>query len=1141
MTCNRQYQVAMGSALGVLLFTSLFIIITVVLATASSLPDPGRIDIVSAEGPTSQEVSPPWTITPTIGERPKFRRFPDTKNGIFVFADQIPPGNSDEQNRFTAAHYVGTQKMIPDDIDAIREYNPAFLHLHYQLAVFAGDSTISFIDGNQWVTDWGYVNDRDYWFLKDDTGNRIAHTNGCMYLMDVSGNANYKCEITWKEYWAEKCIERMRNNKADGVFADVYDVACVNADFLDPPYWWFEGTNPSTCWVPHLEVFGDYITEQLHAERESFYVLPNLGFQVTLWDPTDYSFADGGMIEGFAGWGPGSFFSLSDWKLQMNRLLSLIDMDKILICQSYMYDALAYDHRGFYLGCYLLIKGHHTYVNYLSGGPGLNLQYYPEYDIDLGPYMEEPPLDVDDLYDPVAGVYRREYEKGIVLVNPSSHAVAVDLGGTLYLTLPSGGGSVGADGEHGGTVAWVAVTEVVLGGHEGAVLLFELPYPEEQVAGLAAFHRSGQTFLTWNEVPDPSALYRVYRHDTPITTANLADAERIAEVSHGSALYANEWAKETDYDPSSHALQRNFIIEDRGDELPDGTGLLVWTPGENGDFYYAATVVSGGLENAAISSENSLADPVTETDDDPLPVLVWESPTGRGWVFTQFMDYEAWNPTFDGYAYNYGVAVPSGYDGSEAIPLTVYLDGWGTRYKVMDGSPYDYPTIYLSIDDMYKTWYFGNAVSHDYDDGSGLPAEGLVGNYTEWRILRAVDDIIRDDLFSVDENRIYAFGGSMGGSGAVAFGMRYPDVFAAVFGAAGMTDYQTAGDSGGTPWENDLAPKWGEPETNLGVVHFGPRSEHLVPHDGTGVWDWMNHRQNMIDRVGDEMAYIATGHGDADDVIDWETQGAPWYPVMEGAARRGFSGTVHAGAGHYWFGFGGCGPNLPFESFVFRKDRSFPAFSNFSMNTSYMYNHEIEWSCPWHDFAGDIVDTRDRYEIVLRIVSGAEEDQGRVDITPRRFQAFEVLSGASYVWENESLSGGVVDGGTVQADEHGLLLVEDFLVTKGGNRLVIYSGWAEKRVAVSGPTLFGSPGPNPFRSGTSIRFNLSAQTDLSIEVYDIRGRMVRKIADGNFTAGRHFAEWDGRDWKGREAPAGVYLIRMNGPVRSDSRKVIKLH
>ena len=114
-------------------------------------------------------------------------------------------------------------------------------------------------------------------------------------------------------------------------------------------------------------------------------------------------------------------------------------------------------------------------------------------------------------------------------------------------------------------------------------------------------------------------------------------------------------------------------------------------------------------------------------------------------------------------------------------------------------------------------------------------------------------------------------------------------------------------------------------------------------------------------------------------------------------------------------------------------------------------------------------------------------------------------------------------------------------MTKGGNRLVIYSGWAEKRVAVSGPTLFGSPGPNPFRSGTSIRFNLSAQTDLSIEVYDIRGRMVRKIADGNFTAGRHFAEWDGRDWKGREAPAGVYLIRMNGPVRSDSRKVIKLH
>jgi hypothetical protein len=1071
------------------------------------------------------------------------RSFPDTRDGIFVFADQIPPGNTDAQNRFAATHYLGTQKMIRDDIEAIRVYNPDFLHLHYKLSVGQGDSTILFIDGNDWVTDWDYVNQQDDWFVTDGEGTRIRHVPDGWYLMDVSGQISGAGEDGWKEYWASTCIEQMRHNAADGVFADSYDIAVVNADFLDPPYFWFEGTNPLTYWVPHLEIFGNYITEQLHAQPERFYVLPNLGFQVTSWDTTDYAFADGGMIEGFAQWGGDNPFSLSDWKLQMNRILALVALDKILICQSYMWDAWDMDDRGFYLGCYLLVKGHHTYVNILSGGPGQNMQYYPEYDVDLGPYLDEPPLDVDSLYVPELDLYRRDYEKGFVLVNPTWETRDVALGDTLYLVVPQGGGVVDGNAQYGGSLAFQPATQVTLGEHEGLILLYDLPVPEEQATGLSAFHRSGQTFLTWTETSAEGETYNVYRSHEPITEANLSQAERIAQVPEGSAFYANEWMKEEDYDPSTHAVQRNFIIEDMGPELPDGTGLLVWTPHEETEAYYAVTVVVDGIENTQIGAENSLQTPVAETDDPPMPVMVWASETGRGWVFTQFMDYAALNPTFDGYAYNYSVSVPTNYDGSVPFPVTLALGGWGTRYIVYDSAPYDYQTIYVSVDDAFKTWFYGYSATHDFAQGTP-PTSGPVGNFTEWRLLRCVDELIRHDLYNVDEERIYAFGGSMGGSGALALGMRYPDVFAAVYAALPMTNYATAGDSGGVHWADDVIPKWGTLEDDFPVANLGPRAGHLTPYDGTGVWEWMNHQANMLSRVGDEMAYIATAHGKADAIIEWPTQGAPWYEIMQQDARRGFAGKAIPDWDHTWTSFAGQGPMLPFESFVFRKDRSFPGFTNCSLNDDVRYNLDIEWSCPWNDFAGDIVDAVDRYEIVLRIrPDGDLPDTATVDVTPRRLQAFTVTPGATYAWSNLQLpEEEAIQGGLVTADDDGLLLVGGFLVTKAGNRLVLEpeAGAEVPEAHFTGPPALEAPRPNPFVEALTIAYRLREPGTVRVRILDAQGRRVRILEEGRAAAGRHTVVWDGRDARGRRAAAGVYWVEVRGPGLAATRSVIRL-
>ena len=52
-----------------------------------------------------------------------------------------------------------------------------------------------------------------------------------------------------------------------------------------------------------------------------------------------------------------------------------------MILQNYLGAPSDVATRMYYLGNYLLVKGHHTYLDYFAAGP---LEWYPEWAIDLG-------------------------------------------------------------------------------------------------------------------------------------------------------------------------------------------------------------------------------------------------------------------------------------------------------------------------------------------------------------------------------------------------------------------------------------------------------------------------------------------------------------------------------------------------------------------------------------------------------------------------------------------------------------------------------------------------------------------------------------------------------------------------------------
>ncbi len=82
--------------------------------------------------------------------------------------------------------------------------------------------------------------------------------------------------------------------------------------------------------------------------------------------------------------------------------------------------------------------------------------------------------------------------------------------------------------------------------------------------------------------------------------------------------------------------------------------------------------------------------------------------------------------------------------------------------------------------------------------------------------------------------------------------------------------------------------------------------------------------------------------------------------------------------------------------------------------------------------------------------------------------------------------------------------------------------------------------PNPFNPSTTIRFDLARAGSVGVTVHDLRGRLIRTIADERFEAGPHSLEWDGRDAAGRAAGSGIYFVRVMAAGTSAVGKVTLL-
>ena len=121
--------------------------------------------------------------------------------------------------------------------------------------------------------------------------------------------------------------------------------------------------------------------------------------------------------------------------------------------------------------------------------------------------------------------------------------------------------------------------------------------------------------------------------------------------------------------------------------------------------------------------------------------------------------------------------------------------------------------------------------------------------------------------------------------------------------------------------------------------------------------------------------------------------------------------------------------------------------------------------------------------------------------------------------------------------------LEDLRLHAHVAQMIYQGGFADApgpgELATSGSCLLLSA-PNPFDNQTTIQFELARPVKVDLCVYDIGGRLVRALAQGTHTAGRHAITWDSRDAAGQSAPVGVYFVRLAAGEQRETRRLIRI-
>ena len=307
---------------------------------------------------------------------------------------------------------------------------------------------------------WTWINEHENMFCHHD-GNRIKtiYNSWLMNASDFVDPDRPDAMEHWINYYAITASQQIYSYGYDGIFIDSashylnpYAINNIIPDDYDENEW-YNGRIEGLIYIKNQLQNKTVIYNGLHAEHGSEDSLNN---------------TDGGMWENFAYDHNSNYKGKTNWLTTIelvknhnqNKLISMVSKKKGMISDI--------SSRIFIVSSYFLVWSENVLLNLVDFNIDTNGEfvYFPEYRINLGNPLGN--------YSVINGeIYMREFEKGIVLVNPKEeNSQTYQLDGSYQEIIPVGGGKITEDGKWEGSLNYETISgEITLAPASGIILL----------------------------------------------------------------------------------------------------------------------------------------------------------------------------------------------------------------------------------------------------------------------------------------------------------------------------------------------------------------------------------------------------------------------------------------------------------------------------------------------------------------------------------------------------------------------------------------------------------------------------------------------------------------------------------------------
>ncbi len=82
--------------------------------------------------------------------------------------------------------------------------------------------------------------------------------------------------------------------------------------------------------------------------------------------------------------------------------------------------------------------------------------------------------------------------------------------------------------------------------------------------------------------------------------------------------------------------------------------------------------------------------------------------------------------------------------------------------------------------------------------------------------------------------------------------------------------------------------------------------------------------------------------------------------------------------------------------------------------------------------------------------------------------------------------------------------------------------------------------PNPFNPTTTISYSLKSAGNVRLDIFNVRGQLVRSLINANQASGKHSVVWNGMDESNSAVSSGVYYYRMTTKDYTKTSKMLMI-